>query len=95
MNSQRSRDGPGSQSDRAKDGRDNDRCRERQIQREQKQDQTTWQRQRQSTQTQRPRKTFSHVTELNKQILNSSDTKALWRGRGRDGPGRQTGKAKD
>ena len=34
MNSQRGRDGPGSQSDRAKDGRDSDRCRERQIQRE-------------------------------------------------------------
>jgi hypothetical protein len=46
--------------------------------------------QRQSTQTERPRKAFSHVTELNTQILNSSDTKALWRGRGRDGPDRQT-----
>ena len=48
---------------------------------------------REYTPRQRPSKPFNHVTELNKQILSSSDTRALFRGR--DGPDRQTYRGKD
>ena len=53
---------------------------------------------REYTITQPPSKPFNHVTELHvtelhKQILNSSDTRALCKGRG--GPDRQTDRGKD
>ncbi len=49
-------------------------------------------RERENTQTWRPSKLFNHVNELNKQILNNSDTRELFRSR--DGPDRQKAKGK-
>ncbi len=50
-------------------------------------------REREYTQTWRPSKLFNHVNELNKQILNNSDTRELFRDR--DGTDRQKGRGKD
>ena len=49
-------------------------------------------REREYTQTWRPSKLFNHVNDLNKQILNKSDTRELFRGR--DGPDRQNERGK-
>ena len=95
-NSQRGRDGPGSQSDRGKGGRDEDRGRERDRYNEgdrNRDRQSGRDSDREYTLTQWPSKPFNHISELNERILDSSDTRALCRGR--DGPDRQADRAKD
>jgi hypothetical protein len=95
-NSQRGRGGSCSQSDRGKGCRDEDRGRERHryndIDRN-RESQRGRDSDREYTLTQPPSKPFNHVTELNKEILSSSDTRALCKCR--DGPDRQTDRDKD
>jgi hypothetical protein len=98
LNSRRGRDGSGSQSDRGKGGREEDRGRQKDRYNESdrnKDRQRGEDSDREYTLTQRPNKPFNHVTERNRHILNSSGTRALCRGR--DGPDRQAdrGKARD
>ena len=95
-NSQRGRDGSGSQSDRGKGCRDEDRGRERDRYNDSdlnRHSQRGRDSDREYALTQPPSKPFNHVPELNKQILNSRDTRALCEGR--DGPDRQTVRGKD
>ena len=92
--SQRGRDGSGSQSDRGKGCRDEDRGRERDRYSDSdgnRDSQRGRDSDREYTITQPPSKPFDHVPELNKHNLNSSDTRALCKGR--DGPDRQTRQA--
>ena len=72
-NSQRGRDGPGSQSDRGKGGRDEDRGRERDRYNdsERNRDSQRGDIEREYTRPQPPSKPFNHVTDLNTQIFNT------------------------
>ena len=95
-NSQRGRDGAGSQSDRGKGCRGEDRGRERDRHSDSDRNRDSQRGRvsdREYTLTQQPSKPFNHVTELNKHSWNSSDTRALCTGR--DGPDRQTDRGKD
>ena len=83
---------PGGRRKGRESGREEDRGRERDRYNESDKNRASQRGRDSDREYKRPSKPFNHVAELNKQILSSSDTRALFRGR--DGPDRQTDRGK-